>query len=173
MACGRRNIAHITGDNSFQAARDRAEGATAALAAAGLTMVADRPYIGSWDESWGRAAAHMLVEAHPEVDGVFCGSDQIARGVLETMRDLGRDVPGSMSVIGFDNWEAITAHSRPRLTSIDMNLSGSASRRPRLFAAIGGKPLPSGIHYQPCRLMIRASTVGEGRRGRLASRGRR
>ncbi|MFU8872938.1 LacI family DNA-binding transcriptional regulator [Micromonospora sp. SL4-19] len=159
LTCGRRNIAHITGEASFQAARDRAEGAAAALAGAGLTMVGDRPYFGSWDESWGRAAARMVVGQHPEVDAIFCGSDQIARGVLDTLRDLGRDVPGSISVIGFDNWEAIAAHSRPRLTSIDMNLQrlGTVAGQ-RLFAAIDGVTLPSSEEF-PGRVVMRESTV--------------
>jgi LacI family transcriptional regulator len=159
LACGRRNIAHITGDAGFQAARDRAEGAAAALAAEGLTMLGGRPYYGSWDETWGRAAAHIVVEQHPEVDAVFCGSDQIARGVLETLRDLGRDVPGSMSVIGFDNWEAIAAHSRPRLTSIDMNLErlGAAAGR-SLFAAIAGGTPPVSEQF-PGRVVTRDSTA--------------
>ncbi|KIR61384.1 MULTISPECIES: LacI family DNA-binding transcriptional regulator [Micromonospora] len=158
LACGRRNIAHITGDAVYRAARDRAEGAAATLAAAGLTMVGDRPYFGSWDEAWGRAAARMVVERHPEVDGIFCGSDQIARGVLETLRDLGRDVPGTTSVIGFDNWEAIAAHSRPRLTSIDMNLKhlGSVAGQ-RLFAAIGGA-VPTSEQF-PGRLVMRESSL--------------
>ncbi len=159
LSCGRRNIAHITGEAGFQAARDRADGAAAALAAAGLRMVGDRPYYGSWDESWGRAAAHMVVERHPEVDAVFCGSDQIARGVLETLRDLGRDVPSTTSVIGFDNWDAIAAHSRPRLTSIDMNLKRlGAVAGQRLFAAIDGATAPTSEEF-PGRIVIRESTV--------------
>ncbi|GLI00010.1 LacI family DNA-binding transcriptional regulator [Phytohabitans aurantiacus] len=159
LACGRRNIAHITGDAGYQAARDRADGAAAALADAGLAMLDGKPYYGSWDETWGRAAAHIVVERHPEVDAIFCGSDQIARGVLETLRDLGRDVPGSIAVAGFDNWEAVAAHSRPRLTSIDMNLEqlGAAAGR-RLFAAIDGGDLPRSDQY-PGRLVMRDSTA--------------
>ncbi|TDB71276.1 LacI family DNA-binding transcriptional regulator [Micromonospora sp. KC723] len=158
LACGRRSIAHITGEAGFQAARDRAAGAAATLAAAGLSMVGDRPYFGSWDESWGRAAARMVVEQHPEVDGIFCGSDQIARGVLETLRDVGRDVPRAISVIGFDNWEAIAAHARPRVTSIDMNLKhlGAVAGK-RLFAAIDGA-VPSSEEF-PGRVVIRESTL--------------
>jgi len=159
FACGRRNIAHISGEVGFQAARDRAEGAEAALADAGLTMLGGKPYFGSWDESWGRAAAHIVVERHPEVDAIFCGSDQIARGVLETLRDLGRDVPAAISVIGFDNWEAVAAHSRPRLTSIDMNLEhlgGAAGRS--LFAAIDGGSPPKSEQF-PGRIIMRDSTA--------------
>ncbi|GGO21077.1 LacI family DNA-binding transcriptional regulator [Micromonospora parathelypteridis] len=161
LACGRRNIAHITGEPGFQAARDRAEGAAAALAAAGLSMTGGRPYYGSWDESWGRAAAHMVVEQHPEVDAIFCGSDQIARGVLEVLRDLGRDVPGTTSVIGFDNWEVISAHSRPRLTSIDMNLKQlGAIAGQRLFEAIDGG-VPTSEEF-PSRVVMRESTLPVG-----------
>jgi LacI family transcriptional regulator len=159
LACGRRNIAHITGEAGYQAARDRADGARDALADAGLTMLGGKPYFGSWDETWGRAAAHIVVEAHPEVDAIFCGSDQIARGVLESLRDLRRDVPGSIAVTGFDNWEAVAAHSRPRLTSVDMNLEhlGAAAGR-RLFAAIdGGEPLTS--DQLPGRIVMRDSTA--------------
>ncbi|NUT51103.1 MAG: LacI family DNA-binding transcriptional regulator [Saccharothrix sp.] len=162
LACGRRNIAHITGEHGFAAARDRAEGASAALADAGLALLGGKPYYGSWDETWGRAAAHMVVERHPEVDAVFCGSDQIARGVLETLRDLGRDVPQSISVIGFDNWDAMVAHSRPRLTSVDMNLErlGAVAGR-RLFAAIDGDEPPTSEQY-PGRVVIRESTAPTG-----------
>lgn len=161
LSCGRRNIAHITGEAGFQAARDRVDGAAAALAAAGLRMVGDRPYFGSWEESWGRAAAHMIVEQHPEVDGIFCGSDQIGRGVLDALRDLGRDVPGTISVIGFDNWEAISADSRPRLTSIDMNLKhlGAVAGK-RLFEAIDGTTPRS--EELPCRVVMRESTLPVG-----------
>ncbi len=159
LACGRRNIAHVTGETGYQAARDRAEGAQAALAHAGLTLLGGQPYYGSWDETWGRAAGHMVLDQYPETDAIFCGSDQIARGVLETLRDLGRDVPGSVSVIGFDNWEAVAAHSRPRLTSIDMNLErlGAVAGR-RLFVAIeGGDPATS--EQFPGRLVLRDSTA--------------
>jgi LacI family transcriptional regulator len=122
-------------------------------------MLGGKQYFGSWDETWGRAAAHIVVEAHPEVDAIFCGSDQIARGVLESLRDLRRDVPGSIAVTGFDNWEAVAAHSRPRLTSVDMNLEhlGAAAGR-RLFAAIdGGEPLTS--DQLPGRIVMRDSTA--------------
>ena len=40
-----------------------------------------RSRFGSWSEGWGRGAAAMLLDQHPDVDAVFCGSDQVARGV--------------------------------------------------------------------------------------------
>ncbi len=159
LACGRRAIAHVSGDPSYQAAQDRAVGATAALADAGLDLVGGQTYFGSWSEGWGRGAARMIVEQHPEVNGFFCGSDQIARGVLDALRELGRDVPGTTSVVGFDNWEVLTTNARPQLTSIDMNLErlGRVAAQ-RLFAAIDGTVRP-GIEQLPCRLVTRESSV--------------
>jgi DNA-binding LacI/PurR family transcriptional regulator len=74
VACGRTRIAHITGDPGYGASRERAQGASAALAEAGLPLIGEVFY-GAWSEGWGRAAAAMLLERHPETDAVFCGSD--------------------------------------------------------------------------------------------------
>ncbi len=143
LSCGRRRVAHVSGDPGYKAAQDRAAGAQAAVAAAGLELVGGQTYFGSWSEGWGRGAARMIVEQHGDVDAFFCGSDQIARGVLDALRELGRDVPGEVSVIGFDNWEVLTTNARPQLTSVDMNLErlGRVAAQ-RLFAAIDGTVRP-------------------------------
>jgi LacI family transcriptional regulator, galactose operon repressor len=90
----------------------------------------------------------------PDVDAIFAGSDQIARGVL-TLDRAGVAVPSQVSVVGFDNWEALATNSRPALSTIDMNLQqlGRIAAQ-RLFAAIAGPP-QSGIETLPCRLVAR------------------
>ena len=45
----------------------------------------------------------------PACDAIFCGSDQIARGVSDTLRMLGRRVPDDIALIGYDNWEPMAA----------------------------------------------------------------
>ena len=35
----------------------------------------------------------MLLDEDPDVDAVFCGSDQVARGVLDALRERGRRCP--------------------------------------------------------------------------------
>jgi LacI family transcriptional regulator len=159
IACGRTRIAHISGDPSYAAAQDRVRGALAALADAGLEPVGDVMF-SNWSEQWGRDAAAMLLQQHPDVDGVVCGSDQIARGVLDTARDIGRVVPDEIAVVGFDNWEVLTTNSRPELTSIDANMQqlGREAAR-RIFDGIAGVDVGSGTHHLPVSLVIRGSTI--------------
>ena len=130
-----------------------------ALAAAGLELVGEVMF-SEWSERWGRDASALLLAQHPDVDAILCGSDQIARGALDTARDLGRDVPDDIAVMGFDNWQVLTTNSRPELTSIDANLQqlGRTSAQ-RVFAAIDGVDVGNGTHYLPGRLVIRGSTV--------------
>ncbi len=159
LACGRTRIAHITGDPAYAAAQDRLAGARAALAAAGLELVGE-PMFSEWTEHWGRDAAAIVLQRYPDVDAIFCGSDQIARGALDTARDLGRAVPDDLAVIGYDNWEVLSTNSRPELTSIDANLQllGRQAAQ-RVFEAIDGVDIGNGERHLPVRLVIRGSTI--------------
>lgn len=159
LACGRTRIAHVSGDPTYAAARERLEGARTALADAGLDFVGD-PLSGDWSEHWGRDAASTLLTRHPDIDAIFAASDQIARGVLDTARDFGRTVPDDLAVIGYDNWELLATNSRPELTSIDANLQQLGRRAAQhVFEAIDGSTRESGIRNLPVRLVIRGSTV--------------
>ncbi|MFF1635201.1 LacI family DNA-binding transcriptional regulator [Leifsonia sp. NPDC058248] len=161
ISTGRRRIAHITGERGYVAARDRAAGISETLLAAGLDLVAGDAVYGSWSESWGRTATLALLDQHPDLDGIICGNDQIARGALDILREKGIRVPVDVAVMGFDNWETLTTESRPQLTSVDMNLEELGRQAAqRLFAAMDGDE-QSGIESLPCRLVVRASTALE------------
>ncbi|WP_207632276.1 LacI family DNA-binding transcriptional regulator [Occultella kanbiaonis] len=154
---GRRSVAHITGPEHFDAVQQRSKGLAGALAAAGLEQ-AGPTYHGNWSEAWGHQAAQMVLRASPDVDAIYCGSDLIARGVLDGLRDLGRAVPDEIAVIGTDNWEVIATGARPALTTIDTQLAqiGRLAAQ-RLLDAIAGRP-HSGTERVPGRLVLRGST---------------
>ena len=162
VARGRRRIAHITGDVTYGVTNDRVVGATAALEEAGLGLAGGDVMFGEWSEAWGRGATRLLLARAPDVDAIFAGSDQIARGVLDALHELGKHVPDDIAVIGYDNWEVLAANSRPPLTSVDINLEtlGRVAAQ-RLFAAIDGK-LEGGVEVLPSRLVVRASTMPMG-----------
>lgn len=161
LALGRRRIAHVAGDPGYAAAQDRAVGAGQAMDEAGVALVNGAPMFGTWSEAWGRAAVRALMSVDEPPDALVCGSDQIARGALDTLRDLEVSVPDDVAVVSFDNWEILAAGSRPQLTSVDMNLEamGRAAAQ-HLLAALGGEEV-AGTIVQPCRLVVRGSTVSD------------
>ena len=158
LSRGRRRIALINGDPSYSAARDRAAGAAEAMAAAGTELVGGAALYGRWSEAWGRHGAEALLEVNQPLDAILCGSDQIARGVIDILRDKGRRIPHDVAVMGFDNWDILSEESRPPLTSIDMNLQdlGRAAAR-ALVEAIDGQA-EQGVTFGPVRLIPREST---------------
>ena len=158
VAGGRTRIAHVTGPERFLSARQRAAGARKVLAEAGLTLAGGEAHFGEWSEEWGRQAAHAVLRQQPAVDAIFCGSDQIARGVADALREACRRIPDDIALVGYDNWDVFAETGRPPLTTVDMrlkNLGQHAARR--LLEAIGGQP-SRGLEQLPCRLVIREST---------------
>ena len=163
IAVGRRRIAHVTGPEHFEAVQLRRDGYRAALKAARVPAPAGYFLAGAWSEAWGREALDRLfVRGRSVPDGIFCGNDQIARGIIDGLRERGITVPDAVSIVGFDNWEIIAAATRPPLTSIDMNLKelGREAGR-RLLERIAGARL-RGVHRLPCSLIVRES-CGAGR----------
>jgi LacI family transcriptional regulator len=159
LRTGRTRVAHVTGPHRHLSARLREQGARAALARAGAGFAGGEALWGEWSEAWGREATHVLLRSGDPFDAVFCGSDQIARGVADTLRESGRRVPGDVALVGFDNWDVMAEACRPPLTTIDPNLTelGHAAAR-KLLQAIEGEPLEPGRILLPCDLVIRQST---------------
>ncbi|MBN3753751.1 LacI family DNA-binding transcriptional regulator [Paraburkholderia sp. Tr-20389] len=74
----------------------------------------------------GVAAAHALLEGKTRPDGVFCSSDLLALGFIDTARlHYGLHVPGDLSVIGFDDIPA-SGYENYQLTTIRQDAKGLA-----------------------------------------------
>ncbi len=161
VGSGRRRIAHVGGRPHKHTSEARAAAAVAALAGHRLEPVT-APLFGEWSEDWGRRAVDRLLRGSsgedPGVDAIMCGSDQIARGVTDRLRELGIAVPDRIAVTGFDNWEVMALASRPPLTTIDLRLEELGRRAAeQLLDAIAGRP-HHGTEYIPTDLVPRAST---------------
>ena len=158
LGIGRHRIAYVGGDAGYAAARARADGAATALAEADLQFRVP-PIFGPWTEAWGRTAARILLDQAPDLDAIMCGSDQIARGAMDTLREAGRAIPADVAVLGHDNWEIFAEQARPPLSTIDMNfeLLGREAAS-LLFSALRGEPRP-GCHVVNGRVVVRDSTV--------------
>jgi LacI family transcriptional regulator len=159
LALRRRRIGHITGPSRFLGARLRARGFSAAMESAGL-LPCGGVWFGEWSEQWGREALGVLLDDAP--DAIFCGSDQIARGVADALRGAGRRIPDDVALVGFDNWEPMVLGCEPPLSSIDMCLEevGRVAADYLLAAISGSEPAEAAVHTVPSRLVVRASSTG-------------
>lgn len=155
---GRRRLLYVGGPQTYTASHLRLRGFAAAIDAADAELVGP-PIFTEWEEAGGRKAARIALQRDTEFDGVFCASDQVARGFLDELRAHGRRVPDDVSVVGFDNWEVMTLAARPRLTSVDMNLKrvGEVAAN-RLLDLIAGERI-QGHELVPSELFVRESTA--------------
>jgi DNA-binding LacI/PurR family transcriptional regulator len=99
---GHRRIAMI-GDREERAGLDRIRGYEDAMTRLGLAReIVVVP--GGFTEAGGyRAATQLLTRRPTAITAVFVASDLAALGVLDAAVDAGADVPGQLSVVGYDN----------------------------------------------------------------------
>ncbi|RYE48582.1 MAG: LacI family transcriptional regulator, partial [Hyphomicrobiales bacterium] len=125
---GCKRLVHITGPESFASVRERADAFRSVAGDAAQVLA------GEWSERWGHEAVARLWQGTGlRPDGIFCGSDQIARGVIDALRERSVRVPEDVAVVGFDNWEIVAAATRPPLTTVDLNLKELGREAGRLI----------------------------------------
>ncbi|MEU9095802.1 LacI family DNA-binding transcriptional regulator [Streptomyces sp. NPDC048428] len=119
---GHRTVWHVAGPRDSFAARRRAESWRSALDDAGAP--APPVLYGDWTAESGYRAGRKLTE-RPEATAVFAANDQMALGLMRALHEAGRDVPGDVSVAGFDDI-AEAAFFQPPLTTVhqDFDLVG-------------------------------------------------
>jgi len=105
----------------------------------------------------GVVAARALLGRAKRPTAVFAVSDVLALGVLTAAVELGLDVPGDVSVIGFDDIDE-AAHSRPALTTVaqDLREQGQVAARMAL-ALVDGKKVRSAPRTP--HVLVRESTA--------------
>ncbi len=103
ISLGHKKIAHITGDIVTQAAAWRLEGYKDALAKNGIEI--NPSYILKTDYSRGqaRSAAEAIFKMSDPATAVFVASDAMALETMTVARELGKDIPKDLSIVGFDD----------------------------------------------------------------------
>lgn len=156
LKSGRRRIATITGPMDLEASVARYRGFADALALQGLGSGWTEE--GDFTHEGGAAAMARLLDAHPDLDGVFASSDNMAAGAVRTLKARGRVVPDDVAVIGFDDL-GTAAQTDPPLTTVSQPLGAlgheTASMLVRLIAGEDPSPI-----ILPTRLVVRASAPG-------------
>ena len=102
---GHSRIAHIRGPVANIEARERFEGYSEAMQAAGLQIDPDLVWEGDFFLGSGIAAAGRYLASHNRPTAVFAGNDQMAMGFVTEVKAAGFSVPGDVSVAAFDDIE--------------------------------------------------------------------
>jgi LacI family transcriptional regulator len=129
---GHRRIGLIAGPANTSTARDREQGMRAALAARGLELAPELRRAGSFSHHSGHQGCLELLRLQEPPTAIVCASDVVAFGALDAARRAGVDVPGELSVVGYDDiamagWEAFA------LTTIRQPLGQMAKLSVRLL----------------------------------------
>jgi DNA-binding LacI/PurR family transcriptional regulator len=98
---GHQRIVHVTGGSGSIAA-DRRKGYLRAMRRNGLDVHV-QCIEGDFTEHAGIDAAKVLLTAEALPSAVVCANDRIAVGVLDALRRAGVDVPGAVSITGYDD----------------------------------------------------------------------
>ncbi len=113
--------------------------------------------VGDWSaESGYRAGVRLRDE--PEVTAVFAANDQMAIGVLRAFREIGRDVPGDVSIVGFDGLPD-AAQLWPPLTTVQQHPERVGAAAVDLLLAELGGDAPAPVPLIGTELVIRESTA--------------
>lgn len=146
---GHRWIGHIAGPSEWLDASQRLTGFRDELGKHGL----DDGFVasGDWSAASGHRAALELLGRG--VTAIFVGNDQMALGALSAATGARLEVPGDLSIVGFDDVpEAAFYH--PPLTTVRQDLALAGRRAVALL--LGESDAVPSVHPQ---LIIRASTA--------------
>lgn len=111
---GHRYIYHLSGPQDWVEAEARMRGFLEEMSANDIPTTA--PILGDWTADFGYHAGRELLRVR-DFTAIFSSNDQMALGLLHAIRDEGLDVPGDISIVGFDDIPE-AAHFSPPLTTV-------------------------------------------------------
>jgi DNA-binding LacI/PurR family transcriptional regulator len=163
LGLGHDTVWHVAGPRDWDAAQKRVSGWRSALRDARVRV--PRALYGNWTAASGYEQGRKLA-ARDDVTAVFAANDQMAMGILRAFHEVGREIPGDVSVIGFDDVPEAEFQMVP-LTTVAINAEKAAQRilAELLRMIAGGEPPAEPAILPATKLVIRRSS-GPVRRAR-------
>lgn len=155
LSLGHETVWHISGPSGSFSSERRKQAWRETLLAANRTV--PEPLQGDWTADSGYELGKEIAR-NGDVTAVFASNDQMALGLLRACHEIGRPVPRSLSVVGFDDMQE-SDQFWPPLTTVHQHFDevGRASIR-SLMSAIDGDHTPVQV-VVPTRLVVRESTA--------------
>ncbi len=154
---GHREIAFLAGPSTLFVARARLAGYRRGLADAAIRFDERLVIHTSFDRDGGALGIDTLLGGLARFTAVACANDPLAMGALARLAALGIDVPGQVSVAGFDD-VPVAAITSPSLSTVRLPLREMGRRGfAEAVRVLGGEELSSTV--LPTELAMRASTA--------------
>ncbi|NNE68821.1 MAG: LacI family DNA-binding transcriptional regulator [Rhodothermales bacterium] len=155
---GHRRFCYVAGPEGAFDAAERAKGFREALDSAGIrdgVILA-----GGYNHEDGALAARKILEMDPRPTAVLAANDYCALGLLTELQGAGVDVPGEVSIIGFDNVPS-AAFSAPGLTTLGVPIREIGEKAiERLLHRIRRPDDPVRLSVElPVNLVVRDTTA--------------
>jgi len=162
LELGHRRMAVICGPQNVVSSQARLAGFRHGHDETGLELDSSLVRYGNFYLEAGYDHGLDLLDRADRPTAIFAGSDMQAMGVLRAARRLGLEVPGQLSVIGYDNLP-VAAWTDPALTTINQPLGDMAGIATRMLLdlARGFTPATTRIDLVT-ELVIRESTAPPG-----------
>jgi LacI family transcriptional regulator len=159
LELGHRRIAVISGPEDVLCSRARIAGFRFAHDEVGVPVDPGLVRHGNFTVSAGHEHGMELLTSGDRPTAIFAGSDMQAMGVLRAAGRLGLDVPGQLSVIGYDNLP-MAAWTDPGLTTINQPLHEMAGTAARMLLDLArGVDLATSRIDLVTELVVRESTA--------------
>ncbi len=156
---GHRRIAVISGPQDVLCARARTAGYRCAHEELGVPVDPSLVRSGNFHLDAGYTHGIELLSRPDRPTAIFAGSDLQAMGVLRAARQLGLDVPGDVSVVGYDNLP-VSAWLGPALTTVHQPLHDMAGTATQMLLDLArGVALPTSRIDLVAELVVRESTA--------------
>lgn len=156
LALGHSQVWHIAGPESSFSAMHRIESWRETLLAAGITP--PEPLHGDWSTESGYQRG-LELGRNPDVTAIFVANDQMALGAMKALHELGRDIPGDISIVGFDDMDEAGAFWPP-LTTVRQDFSNVGRVAvEKLLAQIDDPTKPAETTFISTQLIVRESSA--------------
>jgi LacI family transcriptional regulator len=116
LGLGHRRIAFIGGREELDSSREREKGFRDAMSAAGVDIDESLVTESRYDPDIATQRARELLEREDRPTAIFCANDVTAMRATRVAHGLGLDVPGDVSIIGFDDIPEASLNNPPLTT---------------------------------------------------------
>jgi LacI family transcriptional regulator len=159
LQLGHRRVGFIVGHPEHGQSHDRLAGYRRALERHGIAFDDDLVEQGRFDYESGCSCARNLLSSTRPPTAIFASNDPMAMGVLSVAHEMGFDIPGQLSVAGFDD-SPLARHAWPPLTTVRQPIAEVARlATEELINQLQGQAEGDSNHCLRAELVRRASTA--------------